>query len=62
MTKSRRVLRGFEESAAKDDCFAATASLVAVRLILVWFLVMKAKYVDMTLYIGDIKALSSTRS
>ncbi len=55
MAKARRVLRGFEERAAKDDCYTATASLVAVRFILVWMLVARAKIPDITLFLGDIK-------
>ena len=55
VAKARWVLRGFEERAAKDDCYAATASLVAVRLILVWILVARAKFPDITLFLGDIK-------
>ena len=38
----------FEERAVKDVCYAATASLVAVRLILLWMLVARAKCPDIT--------------
>ena len=55
VANARWVLRGFEERAAKDDCYAATASLVAVRLILVWMLVARAKFLDIILFLGDIK-------
>ena len=55
VAKARCVLRGFEERAAKDDCYAATASLVAVRLTSVWMLVARAKFPDITLFLGDIK-------
>ncbi len=36
VAKARWALRGFEGRAAKDDCYSASASLVAVKLILVW--------------------------
>ena len=55
VAKARWVLRGFEELAAKDDCYAATASLVAVRMILVWMLVARQKIPEITLFLGDIK-------
>jgi hypothetical protein len=32
VTKARWVLRGFEEKTTKEDCYAATASLISVRL------------------------------
>ncbi len=55
VAKARWVLRSFEEKAAKDDWYTATASLVAGRLILVWALTMRAKTQDSTFDIGDIK-------
>ncbi len=41
----------------RDDCYAATASLVAVRLILAWMLAARRKVADITMFIGDIRAL-----
>ena len=54
VAKARWVLRGFEEHAAKDDCYAATASLVAVRMILVWTLVARQKIQDIRMFLGYI--------
>ncbi len=55
MAKARWALRGFEEKAAEDDCYAVTASLVVVRLILGSMLMMRAKIQDITLKLGDLK-------
>ena len=55
VAKARWVLRGFEEAATKDECYAATASLVTVRLMLAWMLSTKAKDPDVTVYLADVK-------
>ena len=54
VAKARWVLRGFEEKADRDDCYAATASLPSVRMLLTWAAAMRnEKY---KAYIEDVAA------
>ncbi len=55
MARARWALRRFEEKAANDDCYAATASLVAVRSILFWMFMIRARIHDVTLCLGHVK-------
>ena len=52
--KARWVLRGFEEKADRDDCYAATASLPSVRMMLAFASSMKSD--EYRAYIGDVIA------
>ncbi len=55
VAKAREVFRCFEEKTTKEDCYAATASLISVRLISVWMLMMKAKVEDIVMLIADVE-------